>query len=62
MAYDAVNNYRYLTPRTGYTVDAENASDCGRHDRLDKVTQVPVGTPVTLTADPAPMDRSSQAT
>ena len=25
VAYDAVNNYRYLTPRTGYTVDAENA-------------------------------------
>ena len=55
MAYDAVNNYRYLTPRTGYTVDAENAkATVDGTTVLDKVTQVPVGTPVTLTADPAP--------
>ena len=55
VAYDAVNNYRYLTPRTGYTVDAENAkATVDGTTVLDKVTQVPVGTPVTLTADPAP--------
>ena len=51
VAYDAVNNYRYLTPRTGYTVDAENAkATVDGTTVLDKVTQVPVGTPVTLTA------------
>lgn len=56
VAYDAVNNYRYLTPRTGYTVDAENAkATVDGTTVLDKVTQVPVGTPVTLTADPAPV-------
>lgn len=55
VAYDAVNNYRYLTPRTGYTVDAENAkATVDGTTVLDKVTQVPVGTPVTLTADKAP--------
>lgn len=43
------------TPRTGYTVDAENAkATVDGTTVLDKVTQVPVGTPVTLTADPAP--------
>ena len=56
VAYDAVNNYRYLTPRTGYTVDAENAkATVDGTTVLDKVTQVPVGTPVTLTADQAPV-------
>ena len=55
VAYDAVNNYRYLIPRTGYTVDAESAkATVDGTTVLDKVTQVPVGTPVTLTADPAP--------
>lgn len=55
VAYDAVNKYRYLTPRTGYTVDAEKAkATVDGTTVLDKVTQVPVGTPVTLTADPAP--------
>ena len=56
VAYDAVNNYRYLIPRTGYTVDAESAkATVDGTTVLDKVTQVPVGTPVTLTADPAPV-------
>ena len=56
VAYDAVNNYRYLTPRTGYTVDAENAkATVDGTTVLDKVTQVPVGTPVTLTADQVPV-------
>lgn len=51
VAYDAVNNYRYLIPRTGYTVDAESAkATVDGTTVLDKVTQVPVGTPVTLTA------------
>ncbi|MCI6211203.1 MAG: right-handed parallel beta-helix repeat-containing protein [Faecalibacterium prausnitzii] len=56
VAYDAVNNYRYLTPRTGYTVDAKNAkATVDGTTVLDKVTQVSVGTPVTLTADLAPV-------
>lgn len=55
VAYDKAQHYYYLTPRTGYTVDAENAkATVDGTTVLDKVTQVPVGTPVTLTADPAP--------
>ena len=57
VAYDAVNNYRYLIPRTGYTVDAESAkATVDGTTVLDKVTQVPVGTPVTLTAAVDPVE------
>ncbi len=55
VAYDAVNNYRYLTPRTGYTVDAVHAT--AKDENEDVITpndDINVGTKVTLTADPAP--------
>lgn len=57
VAYDAVNNYRYLTPRTGYMVDAVDATATikvgGVDTEVNPNDDITVGTKVTLTADPA---------
>lgn len=54
VAYDAVNNYRYLTPRTGYTLTAEGATATIKNgDDVIELTpndEIAKGTPVTLTA------------
>ena len=56
VAYDETGKYYYLTPRTGYMVDAVNATAKDEHEVVitpnDDIT---VGTKVTLTADPAPV-------
>ena len=55
VAYNETGKYYYLTQRIGYTVDAENANaTVDGTTVLNKVTQVPVDTKVTLKADPAP--------
>ena len=55
VAYDETEKYYYLTPRTGYMVDAVDATAKDENDVVitpnDDIT---VGTKVTLTADPAP--------
>lgn len=55
VAYNETDKYYYLTPRTGYTVDAVNAT--AKDENEDVITpndDINVGTKVTLTADPAP--------
>ena len=55
VAYDVTGKYYYLTPRTGYTVDAVHAT--AKDENEDVITpndDINVGTKVTLTADPAP--------
>lgn len=56
VAYDETEKYYYLTPRTGYMVDAVDATAKDENDVVitpnDDIT---VGTKVTLTADPAPV-------
>ena len=58
VAYDETGKYYYLTPRTGYTVDAVNATATikvgGVDTKVDPNDEIDKGTPVTLTADPAP--------
>ena len=55
VAYNETGKYYYLTPRTGYTVDAKKATAKDENEVVitpdDDIT---VGTKVTLTADPAP--------
>lgn len=55
VAYNETGKYYYLTPRTGYTVDAEKATAKDENEVVitpnDDITK---GTKVTLTADPAP--------
>ena len=55
VAYNETGKYYYLTPRTGYTVDAKKATAKDENEVVitpdDDIT---VGTTVTLTADPAP--------
>lgn len=56
VAYNETDKYYYLTPRTGYTVDAVNAT--AKDENEDVITpndDINVGTKVTLTADPAPV-------
>lgn len=56
VAYDETGKYYYLTPRTGYTVDAVNAT--AKDENEDVITpndDINVETKVTLTADPAPV-------
>ena len=55
VAYNETGKYYYLTLRTGYTVDAVNAT--AKDEDEDVITpndDINVGTKVTLTADPAP--------
>ena len=56
VAYDETGKYYYLTPRTGYTVDAKKATAKDENEVVitpdDDIT---VGTKVTLTADTAPV-------
>lgn len=55
VAYNETEKYYYLTPRTGYTVDAVHAT--AKDENEDVITpndDINVGTKVTLTADPAP--------
>lgn len=55
VAYNETGKYYYLTPRTGYTVDAVNAT--AKDENEDVITpndEIAKGTPVTLTADKAP--------
>ena len=55
VAYNETGKYYYLTPRTGYTVDAENAT--AKDEGEDVITpndDITAGTKVTLKADPAP--------
>lgn len=58
VAYNETGKYYYLTPRTGYTVDAEDATATikvgGVDTKVDPNDEIDKGTPVTLTADPAP--------
>lgn len=58
VAYDETEKYYYLTPRTGYTVDAVDATATIKNgDDVIELTpndDINVGTKVTLTADPAP--------
>ena len=55
VAYNETGKYYYLTPRTGYTLTAENATATDKDDVVitpdDDINE---GTPVTLTADEAP--------
>ena len=55
VAYNETDKYYYLTPRTGYTLTAENATAKNEDEVVitpnDDITK---GTKVTLTADPAP--------
>ena len=55
VAYNETEKYYYLTPRTGYTLTAENATATDKDDVVitpdDDINE---GTPVTLTADEAP--------
>ena len=57
VAYDKVNNYRYLTPRAAdkYTVTAENATAALDGAPLYSYDEIEAGKDVTLTAD-APED------
>ena len=56
VAYNETGKYYYLTPRTGYTVDAKKATAKDENEVVitpdDDIT---VGTKVTLTADTAPV-------
>lgn len=55
VAYDETEKYYYLTPRTGYTVDAVNATAKDENDVvITPNDDIAKDTPVTLTADPAP--------
>ena len=58
VAYDETGKYYYLTPRTGYTVDAVKATATieveGVVTEVDPNYEIAKDTPVTLTADPAP--------
>lgn len=58
VAYDETGRYYYLTPRTGYMVDAVDATATIKNgDGVIELTpndDITKGTPVTLTADPAP--------
>ena len=55
VAYNETEKYYYLTPRTGYTLTAENATATDKDDVVitpdDDINE---DTPVTLTADEAP--------
>ena len=56
VAYNETGKYYYLTPRTGYTVDAVNATAKDENeDVIAPDDDINVGTKVTLTADPAPV-------
>ena len=59
VAYDETGKYYYLTPRTGYMVDPENATTTikvgGVDTEVNPNDDIAVGTKVTLTADPAPV-------
>lgn len=56
VAYDETGKYYYLTPRTGYMVDAVNATAKDENDVvITPNDDIAVGTKVTLTADPAPV-------
>lgn len=56
VAYDEIGKYYYLTPRTGYTVDAVHATAKGENDVvITPNDDIAKDTPVTLTADPAPV-------
>ena len=59
VAYDVTGKYYYLTPRTGYTVDAVDATATikvgGVDTEVNPNDDITVGTKVTLTADPAPV-------
>lgn len=56
VAYDETGKYYYLTPRTGYTVDAVHATAKGENDVvITPNDDIAKDTPVTLTADPAPV-------
>ena len=59
VAYDETGKYYYLTPRTGYMVDPENATATikvgGVDTEVNPNDDIAVGTKVTLTADPAPV-------
>lgn len=56
VAYDETEKYYYLTPRTGYMVDAVNATAKDENDVvITPNDDIAVGTKVTLTADPAPV-------
>ena len=59
VAYDETGKYYYLTPRTGYMVDAVDATATIKNgDDVIELTpndDINVGTKVTLTADPAPV-------
>ena len=55
VAYNETGKYYYLTPRTGYTVDAVHAT--AKDEGEDVITpndDITAGTKVTLKADPAP--------
>ena len=59
VAYDKAQHYYYLTNRApGYTLTAENATATikvgGVDTKVDPNDEIYEGTPVTLTADPAP--------
>lgn len=59
VAYNETGKYYYLTPRTGYTVDAVHATATikvgGVDTEVNPNDDIAVGTKVTLTADPAPV-------
>lgn len=56
VAYDETGKYYYLTPRTGYMVDAVNATAKDENDVvITPNDDIAKDTPVTLTADPAPV-------
>lgn len=59
VAYNETGKYYYLTPRTGYMVDAVDATATikvgGVDTKVDPNDEIDKGTPVTLTADPAPV-------
>lgn len=56
VAYNETGKYYYLTPRTGYMVDAVNATAKDENeDVIAPDDDINVGTKVTLTADPAPV-------
>ena len=55
VAYNETGKYYYLTPRTGYMVDAVDATAKDENDVvITPNDDIAVGTKVTLTADPAP--------
>ena len=56
VAYNETGKYYYLTPRTGYMVDAVDATAKDENeDVIAPDDDINVGTKVTLTADPAPV-------